>query len=209
MITVDCTRPPKLFRYSEHQWAVKSLLEGEFRLVPASDYRDLEADRARQDDELVRRQSSRGEDVVITNLSTGQPIKVIGDVNYRQEIGTNYYTICMSSAWNPLLFDEFKGSTSCLVFHDTNEFCELVHHHADKLLKGWVGWDAAVSYLSKSPHGPAFSKPWTYLTQKEWRFAWLPPERTQTLEPLFIRLGNIERFAELVMRPEAVSRENG
>lgn len=203
MITVDCARPFKLYRYSRCRWALKSLLAGEFRLVPASNYRDLEADKARQDDELVRTQKSRGQDVVITNLRTGQPIQAIGDVSYQQEVGTNYYTICMSSAWDPLLFDEFKDANSCLIIHNTDEFCELVHHHVDKVLKGWIGWDAAVSYLSKSPHGPAFSKPWTYLAQKEWRFAWLPPNRADKLEPLFIRLGNIERFAEMVKRPEA------
>jgi hypothetical protein len=185
------------------------LLAGEFRLVPASNYRDLEADRARQDNELIRRQTSRGEDVAITNLRTGKPIELIGDVNYRQAVGTNYYTICMSSAWDPLLFDEFKGSTACLIIHNTDEFCELVHHHVDKVLEGWAGWDAAVSYLSKSPHGPAFSKPWTYLAQKEWRFSWLPPVRTEKLEPIFVRLGNIERFAELVKRPEFLRPENG
>lgn len=209
MITIDYTRPLKLFRYSKCRWAVKSLLAGEFRLVPANIYRNIEADKARQDDELVREQKSRGEDVVVTDLKTGQRIEVIGDVKYRQEVGTNYYTICMSSAWDPLLFDEFKGSTSCLVIHNTEDFCELVHHHVDKLLNGWVGLDAAVSYLSKSPHGFAFSKPWTYLAQKEWRFAWFPPQRAQKLEPLFIQLGNIERFAELVKRPEAPTAENG
>jgi hypothetical protein len=202
MIAVDCTRPSKLFRYSRYRWAVKSLLVGEFRVVPASDYRDLEADKARQDDELVRRQTSRGEDVVIKNLSTGQPIRATGDVNYLQQVGTNYYTICMSSVWDPLLFDEFKGSTSCLIIHNTDEFCELVHHHVDKVLKDWIGWDAAVSYLSRSPHGPAFTKPWTYLAQKEWRFAWMPRESSHKLTPFFIQLGNIERFAELVRRPE-------
>jgi hypothetical protein len=202
MITIDCIRPSKLYRYSRCRWAVKSLLAGEFRLVPASDYRHLEGDKARQDDELVRKQTSRSEGVVITNLGTGQPIRAIGDVSYRQEVGTNYYTICMSSTWDPLLFDEFKGSTSCLIIHNTDEFCELVHHHVDKVLKGWIGWDAAVSYLSKSPHGAAFSKPWNYAAQKEWRFAWLPPKRSHKLEPLFIQLGNIDRFAEIVKRPE-------
>lgn len=209
MITIGCTRPTKLFRYSECSWAVKSLLAGEFRLVPASNYRGLEADRARQDDELIRRQRSRGEGVVVSNLRTSKPIKVIGDVHYRQEVGTNYYTICMSSAWDPLLFQEFKGSTACLVIHDTEEFCERVHHHVERVLKGWAGCDAAVSYLSPSPFGPAFSKPSSYLTQKEWRFAWLPPEHVERLEPILIRLGNIERFAELVKRPHSPEPENG
>jgi len=201
MITVDPTRPPKLFRYSRCRWALKSLLAGEFRVVPASNYIELEGDRARQDDELVRKQTSRGEDVVITHQRTGQQIKPIGDVVYRDEVGTNYYTICMSSAWDLLLFDEFKGSNSCLVVHNTNAFCELVHHHVEKILKGWAGWDAEVSYLSKSPYGPAFSKSWTYLAQKEWRFAWLPARRTLKLEPFLIRLGNIEHIAEVVRRP--------
>ncbi len=99
---------------------MKSLLAGEFRLVPASDYGELKDDMARQDNELVREQISPGKNVTIAQVATGKRIPVIGDVTYRHEIGTDYYTLCLSSTWDMLLFDEFKGSNSCLVIHTIN-----------------------------------------------------------------------------------------
>jgi hypothetical protein len=201
MITLDCSRPSKLYRYAKYRWNMKSLLDGEFRLVPASDYGELKDDMARQDNELVREQISSGKNVTITHVVTGKRIPVIGDVTYHDEIGTDYYTLCLSSTWDSLLFDEFKGSDSCLVIYNPEEFCERVHFYAEKQLKDWAGIDAAVSYLTDSQLGPAFSKPWKYLAQKEWRFAWHPPVQIEKLPVLFIQIGNIEKFAEVVMRP--------
>ena len=89
MRTVDCTRPGKLFRYSEHQWLVQSLLAGEFRLVPATVYGELTNDVARQDNELLRENAVPGEKVTITHVRTGQPIRAIGDVTFRDEVNSN------------------------------------------------------------------------------------------------------------------------
>lgn len=201
MTAIDLARPPKLYRYARCRWNLKSLLAGEFRLAPASDYVSIEDDSARQDNELVREETTPGNMVTVTHLPTGKPIKVTGNVHYRDEIGTDYYTLCMSTVWEPLLFQEFKDSTSCLVIHEPDEFCERVHFYAEKQLKHWAGIDAPVSYLQKSRLGPAFSKPWKYLVQKEWRFAWHPPVRHPKLSPIFIRIGKIDRFAELLRRP--------
>lgn len=202
MNILDYTRPPKLYRYARCRWNVDSLLMGEFRLVPASYYGELENDRARQDNELVREQTSPGKDVSITHAVTGKPIPIMGDVTYRSETGTDYYTICFSSAWDPLLFDEFRGSNSCLIIHNPEEFSERVHFHVEKQFKGWTGLDAAVSYLTGSRLGPTFSKHWKYLTHKEWRFAWHPSTRIEKLPIVFIRMGSIEKYAEIVGRPE-------
>ena len=182
---------------------MKSLLDGEFRLVPASEYGELKDDLARQDNELVREQIYSGKSANITHIATGKPIPVIDDITYRDEIGTNYYTLCFSSTGDSLLFNEFKGSDSCLVIHGPEEFCERVHFYAEKQLKDWVGIDAAVYYSTDSRLGPAFSKPWKYLAQKEWRFAWHPPVIIEKLPVLFIRIGSIEKIAEVFMRPVA------
>ena len=181
---------------------MKSLLAGEFRLVPASDYFEVKEDVARQDNELVREQTHSGKNVTVTHVATEKRMPVIGDITYRDEIGTDYYTLCLSSSWDPLLFDEFKGSDSCLVIHDPEEFCERVHFYAEKQLKDWAGIDAAVSYLVSSRLGPAFSKPWKYLAQKEWRFAWHPPIKIEKLPVSVIQIGSIEKIAEIITRPE-------
>lgn len=209
MITVDLTRPQKLYRYARCRWNVKSLLAGEFRLAPASEYESLSGDAARQDNELIREETTPGHMVTVTHVATGRPIKVTGDMHYRDEVGTDYYTLCMSTTWDPVLFTEFTGSSSCLVIHDPERFCERVHLHVEKRLENWAGIDAPVSYLQKSRLGPAFSKPWKYLAQKEWRFAWHPPIRIPKLFPIFIRIGRIDDIAELVSRPFDPGDPNG
>lgn len=198
---VDINRPQKLYRYARCRWNVKSLLAGEFRLAPASEYESLTGDAARQDNELVREETTPGQMATVAHVATGRPITVIGDLHYRDDVGTDYYTLCMSTAWDPVLFTEFSGATSCLVIHDPQRFCERVHIHVEKRLENWVGIDAPVLYLQKSGLGASFSKPWKYLAQKEWRFAWHPPIKIAKLSPIFIRIGRIDDIAELVSRP--------
>ncbi|WP_150430881.1 hypothetical protein [Dechloromonas sp. CZR5] len=198
---------PKLFRYSEHQWLIRSLMLGEFRLVPASYYGELLGDSARHDNELVRENAVPGEKVTITHVATGRPIKAIGDVVFRDEVGTNYYTLSFSSAFDPFLFDEFAGSNACLVIHEPEEVCERIHFYAEQFLQRWSGIDGAVAYGREHKYGPTFVKDWRYIVQKEWRFAWMPPEKADILPPFCIQIGNIERYAEIVPRPsEKVSR---
>lgn len=209
MMSVDLARPQKLYRYARCRWNIKSLLAGEFRLAPASDYESFSGDTARQDNELVREKTTPGHMATVTHVASGKPIKVIGNINYRDEVGTDYYTLCMSTAWDPLLFTEFSGSTSCLVIHNPEQFCERVHFYVEKRLENWAGIDAPVSYLQMSKLGPVFSKPWQYLAQKEWRFAWHPPIKIAKLSPLFIRIGRIDDIAEIVARPPDHAESNG
>lgn len=204
MPTVATARP-RLFRYSERQWLIRSLMAGEFRLVPASTYGEMFGDLARHDNELVRENSVPGERVTITHVAAGKPIRAMGDVVFRDEVGTNYFTLSFSTAWDPLLFDEFTGSNACLIVHEPDEVCERIHFYAEQFLKGWAGIDGAVVYGGEHKYGPSFVKHSKYIVQKEWRFAWMPPQKCDQLQPFCIRIGNIERYAEVVPRP---SRKN-
>jgi hypothetical protein len=198
---VDLTRPPKLYRYSERKWLERSLNLGEFRLRPASEYHQQETDSARHDDELVRVSKSPASVVTITIAHTGQQIKPIGDVTYRSEVGTNYLTICFSDRWDEHLFDDFPGTDSCLVINEVEEFCERVHAAAESILPQWVGIDAGVVYGGKSEVGAIFSKPFQFILQHEWRFAWHPPMPIDQLDSVTIKIGSIANIAEIVDKP--------
>ena len=169
--------------------------------MPASSYGEMVGDLARHDNELVRENSIPSERVTITHVATGKPMKAVGDVVFRDEVGTNYFTLCFSTAWDPLLFDEFKGSNACLVIHEPDEVCDRIYFYAQQFLRNWASIDGAVCYGGEHNYGPMFTKHWKYTTQKEWRFAWVPPERGDQLYPFCIRIGNIERYAEIVTRP--------
>jgi hypothetical protein len=203
---IDLTRPPKLYRYSERKWLERSLELGEFRLRPATDYKQQETDAARHDDELVRINTSPASAVTITIERTGQTIKPIGDVVYRSEVGTNYLTICFSKRWDEHLFDDFPGTNACLVVHNVDDFCERFHSAAELALPQWTGIDAAVVYGGKSNLGAVFSKPLQFIVQHEWRFAWHPHTPVKELAPILLTIGSIADIAEIVERPNCAAR---
>lgn len=198
---IDLTRPPKLYRYSEKKWLERSLELGEFRLRPATDYKQQETAPARHDDELVRISKSPASSVSITVERTGQTIKPIGDVVYRSEVGTNYLTICFSKRWDEYLFDNFLDTDACLIIHQVEDFCERFHSAAEMALPQWAGIDAAVVYGGRSNLGAIFSKPLQFFWQHEWRFAWHPYTPVKELSPLLITIGSIADIAEIVERP--------
>lgn len=166
----------KLYRYSEARWLERSLRLGEFRLRPAEDYRTLEGDSARQDNELVRIRESKPENVKITLPRTGQEFTPIGPVTYTSTFSTNYLTLCLSSVWNENHFKDFTGTDACLIIHNPEEFAERLHEAAEAILPGWCGIDAPITYIGKSRYGVPFSKPLRFFAQQEWRFSWVPPE---------------------------------
>lgn len=202
---IDLTRPPKLYRYSERKWLERSLELGEFRLRPASDYKQYEADSARHDDELIRISKSPPSSVRITLESTGKIIKPISEVVYQSEVGTNYLTICFSKRWDERLFDEFPNTDACLVIHDVEKFCNRFHSAAEVLLPDWAGIDASVEYGKQSKLGAVFSKPLQFTLQQEWRFAWRPSSPIEHLDSLIIKIGSISDIAEVVDRPNHVT----
>jgi len=203
ILNMDFTRPSNLYRYSERIWLERSLKLGEFRVRAASDYKKFESDSARHDDELVRIDKSPGSSVIITNERTGERIVPVGDVTYRTEIGTNYLTVCFSQRWNETLFDVFPDTDACLVIHNVDEFIERFHFAASSVLpeSQWIGLDAPVEYGRESCLGGVFSKPNQFRNQHEWRFAWLPVRSLTNIEPVIVKLGNIESIAEIVDKP--------
>ena len=199
---IDCHRPQNLYRYSSAQWLERSLRLGEFRLTPATEYRKLINDPARNDNELVRIQSTDGRHVEIKQIETGKDIIPIGPVTYHSEVHTNYLVLFFSTIWDPRLFNEFSDSNACLVIHEVDEFCERIHAAAEVQLPGWVGIDGAATYGGRSPLGAVFSKPLNFLQQQEWRFAWLPVGSMRTLESTLLKIGNIEALAEIRFKTE-------
>jgi hypothetical protein len=179
MPPIDCQRPPKLYLYSERRYLERALATGEFRLTPAADT-------------ILEMGAARG----------GATLPPAGSGSMSH---ATYLTLSMSQAWDEALFDEYAGADCCLVIHRAEEFGERIHRAAARVLPDWAGIDAAVSYGISSILGAAFSKARQYARQQEWLFAWRPREPTMSLNPVVIRIGNIEAIAELRPRPEARS----
>jgi hypothetical protein len=173
MSTIECTRPPKLFRYSERRWLERSLTLGEFRLRPAAD------------------------DIKPSHSSAAEQILPFGAAASRSAAPASYLTLSLTQVWDEKLFNEFPGTDSCLVIHNAEEFGERIHRAAQRILPNWAGIDAAISYGVPSPLGVAFSKAKQFASQKEWLFAWRPMQAIMSLNPVVIQIGNIEGIAEL------------
>lgn len=200
---IDLTRPPKLYRYSERKWLERSLRFGEFRLRPASDYKDMEESAARTDDEQHRRFVLRNPK--ITHVRTGQSIIPIGDVVRSSYIESDYLTLCLATIYSTHFYQDFKGSDACLIIHNPNEFFDRLYKAIDSVLpNSWGVADGPVSYGRRSELGVPFTKPEEFMFQFEWRFACLPIPSLKKCEATVVVLGSIEDIAEIVAAPDSV-----
>jgi hypothetical protein len=108
-----------------------------------------------------------------------------------------FLTLSLTQAWHDSLFEQFAEADSCLIIHDTEEFGERIHRAVQKVLPSWTGIDAAVSYGAPSPLGELFSKARAQAAQKEWMFAWRPTQAALSLNPVLVKIGSVEKIAEL------------
>ncbi|MGB9990289.1 hypothetical protein [Pseudoduganella rhizocola] len=107
-----------------------------------------------------------------------------------------FLTLSFSRAWDTELFDHF-GADSCLVIHNTEEFGERIHRAVQRTLPNWAGIDGAVEYGVRAALGAAFTKGSGDAMEKEWQFAWRSMQSSASMNPVVIRIGSLENFAEL------------
>jgi len=194
-------KPSHLYRYARRAHLDEARKAGRFRIAPAAGYRDLLRDEARQDDELVRIRHSDSNDVQLKLLRSGQVLPVIGPVTYRSELHTDYYILCLSTEPHNEHFTKFAGADACLAINDVDAFRGRLCDAFERVLPGWGAVDDMVEYGGAHRLGPAFSKPLKYFPQFEWRFAWIPQQKTPALEAIFIEAGSLEDITSIVVYP--------
>jgi hypothetical protein len=85
----------------------------------------------------------------------------------------------------------------CLVIHNTEEFGERLHRAVQRALPNWAGIDGPVEYGVRSRLGAAFTKSLAESQEQEWQFAWRSLSPGASLNPVTVRIGSLEQFAEL------------
>jgi hypothetical protein len=85
----------------------------------------------------------------------------------------------------------------CLVIHNTEEFGERLHRAVQRTLPNWAGIDGPVEYGVRSRLGAAFTKSLAESQEQEWQFAWRSLSPGASLNPVTVRIGSLEQFAEL------------
>lgn len=108
-----------------------------------------------------------------------------------------FLTLAFSTAWDKNLFDLLAPADCCLVIHNTEEFGERLHRAVQRTLPNWAGIDGAIEYGTRSPLGSAFSKPAAQAAEQEWQFAWRSLSPGASVNPVTVKIGSIEQFAEL------------
>ena len=116
---------------------------------------------------------------------------------FRLQPSNGFLTLSFSQAWSKTLFDVLGPADCCLVIHNSEEFGERLHRAVQRALPNWAGIDGAVEYGQRSPLGAAFSKSGAEAQEKEWKFAWRSLSPNASLNPVTVRIGSIEQFAEL------------
>jgi hypothetical protein len=99
--------------------------------------------------------------------------------------------------WDKALFDLLAPADCCLVIHNTEEFGERLHRAVQRTLPSWAGIDGAVEYGVRAALGAAFTKTLAEAHEHEWQFAWRAMAPQMSLNPVTIKIGSIESFAEL------------
>lgn len=124
---------------------------------------------------------------------------------FRLNPAVNCLALSFSQVWEPQLFDLFAPADSCLIIHNTEEFGERLHRAVQRTLPSWAGIDGAVEYGVRAALGATFSKSVHEAREREWLFAWRSMQSQASLNPVVVKLGSLEQFAELRQRDTQLS----
>ena len=116
---------------------------------------------------------------------------------FRLVPANNCLTLSLSTAWDKHLFDILAPADCCLIIHNTEEFGERLHRAVARTLPSWAGIDGAVEYGVRAALGAAFTKTAAEAPEREWQFAWRAMQPQLSLNPVTVKIGSIESFAEL------------
>lgn len=131
-----------------------------------------------------------------TDQNPGAPVQSPA-IRLNSAMAPNFLTLGFAQDWDEALLRSGTDCDACLVIHHTEAFGERLHRAVQRALPNWAGIDGAISYGKRSPLGAVFTRPATRGAQPAWQFAWRPMQPTITLNPITVKLGSIEGFAEL------------
>jgi hypothetical protein len=186
-----------LFRYSKSEYIDSFIKEGKIRIQAASQFAELEGDKAREDDELNKHALTPGGQIKVTTQD-GKPIPVIGNLK-RTVSSPNYYVFCTSCDWDPDLKEEFGGA--CAVITNPTAFSARLNRAANEIFDGWYFHHNPVEYYD--PYDTAFNrridsstfKDFRFAYQREYRFLWMHMEGVGAVSYIDLNLGCLSDIA--------------
>ena len=193
-----------LFRYDRRTQIERIATDGLIRIRPASGFKTLEDDRARQDDECKKKAFLPGAHTRITTRD-GIAIPILGDAEKTTSM-PDYYAFCMTCDWDIDLLAAFDGADSCIVIKDVGEFTRRIEHAAAEQLSNWYFHHNPVEYFDpyeriKNEYlNAGICKDFRFAYQREYRFLWFPQNAEVADGFKLLSLGSLRDLAEVHYR---------
>lgn len=193
----------KLYKFSDKKYLEDALHNGSILIRPALEFKAMENDNARQDDELKKSTFMPGSYTQVLTMS-GQRIPIIGNLTKSVSIG-NYYAYCISSEYDTELYSDFEAD-ACLEIYDVDAFAHRLSSAAAIVLPDCEFEHLPVQYfdpyeICKNEHvDPILSKDFRFAYQKEYRFFWFSRGKFSTTGNQVLKLGNLADIAKISYR---------
>jgi hypothetical protein len=198
-----------ILKFSKLKYLRPLLNVGNIRIAPASFYQDPSLNFSIRDSELEFTQQLYGAKVhAPPNRDYSIPkeqwieMPVIGNVRETVESQTDYYISCFSSSYEYRLYDDFEAN-ACLLIKDIARFARSIKACMEEFLPRWRFSYGAVNY--RDPYHPISNiniylcKHFRYAYQREFRFFWEPPSKAESLKQMFLELGPLKDYCELLV----------
>ncbi|MDQ3179392.1 MAG: hypothetical protein M3Q33_02610 [Acidobacteriota bacterium] len=200
-----------LLKYGKYKYLQSCLEEGKIRIMPASSYDDPSLNHAIRDAELEIKFSGIPSEIKmeVFDGKTGQPkgfITPTGNLNYTLKSRTSYYVYCLANKYSLRMYGDFEADC-CLVIKDPDKFIQkLIKVFSSQLTDYKVIVNDCNYFDPLNARADNldvyFSKHFRFSYQKEFRIIWLPPKPAAKLEPVFLELGNLAEFCEIIRLKE-------
>lgn len=193
-----------IFRYGEEKYMRKFVDQGKIRISPASKYKSGNSFDPRTDDEINKHSWQNGNNIKITTQA-GDEMPVLGNLKRTASTLYNYYTLCLSSDFEPIIFEEFSYD-ACVIIKNPNAFAERLKEQTDKKVRQWYYLHCPIQYFDPYDLGAneffdaAMMKDFSYAYQKEYRFIWDPLNKDNPQEYIEVELGPLNDICELYLK---------
>ena len=190
-----------LFRYGHLKYMKLIVGEGKIRISPASKYKDGYTFDPRTDDELNKHRWELGDHIKITTQD-GKEIPIIGDLKRTVSTSNDYYTLCLSCDFEPIIFEQFNYD-SCVVVKNPEEFATRLERETKRILPIWYFHRNPIEYFD--PYEPTknqyfdatMCKDFSHAYQMEYRFLWHPLNNGSAKDHIEVNIGPLNDICEL------------
>jgi hypothetical protein len=215
LLRLDLQAGNYLVKYGKYKFLEPMLKNGSIRIMPASSYFDPSLNTAIRDNELKTSVLIPPNEVKFQDfyknikVSVGDKegnledfAEIVGNWKYTRVSNTDFYVYCLAYEYSHRMFGDFEADC-CLVITNPSEFLKRILEKFNEVMPNYSASHYSVRYydplnVGKNELPFYFSKDFGYSYQKEYRIVWLPPEKTMELEPVFLKLGNLEDCCELI-----------